>query len=218
MSWGRWGRWPFKFGGTQNLPTKVEYRALLTALEPGYDPTDGTVHAVETFAQARVVGMVWGAGQRLANQAIPERMLEMLPVWEGILELTPAPGTTDFDRRAAVAGKMRGLQNNALPDIEEVAAKIMGQNYDAVLTVDPDDATAYWPGGTPGPPGFEWSSNVALIGIKVNKTGLDDSAFLLKVGRLREQLQKFLPSWMGFTIGVGDSFVVGSSIVGIDFI
>lgn len=217
MSFGRWGRFPFKFGSTQNLPTKVEYRALLTALEPGYDPDD-PVHAVETFVEARVAGMVWGAGKRLSNQAIPEKMMDALPVWEEILEISPAPGTSDVARRAAVAARQRGLMNNAIPDIEEVSAKVMGGNYEEVVVVDPTDVVSYWPGGTPGPPGFEWCSNVATIAVRVNKNGLDDAAFLAKVARLREQLDKFLPGWMTYNVGVGAAFTVNQSIVGQDLL
>lgn len=218
MSCGRFGRLPFKLGSTQNLPTKVAYRALLAALEPGYDPTQGTVHEIETFAHARVEGMVWGAGARLSNQAIPEKMMEALPEWETILNLNPVPGTSDFARRAAVAARKRGLTNNALPDIEAVAAKVMGANYNEVVIVDPDNVVSYWPGGVPGPPGFEWCSNEAMIAVRVNKTGLDDAAFLAKVGNLREQLDRLVPSWMKFNIGVGTSFTVGADIVGQDLI
>lgn len=218
MSLGRFGRLPLKLGSTQKLPTKVEYRALLDALEPAFDPTQGTVHEIETFAHARVVGMVWGAGARLSNQAIPEKMMEALPEWETILNIVPAPGTTDFDRRAAVAARFRGLQNNALPDIEAVCLKMMGANYDAVVTVDPTDLVQYWPGGVPGPPGFEWTSNEALIAVRVNRTGLNESEFLAKVGRLREQLEKLVPAWMKFNIGVGTSFIVAADIVGQDLL
>ncbi len=214
MSWGRHGNWPFKFGGTQNKPTKVEYRALLAALEPAYDSTVGTVHEVEMFAHARVPGMIWGAGKRLANQALPEKMLEALPVWEEILQLTPLPGTSDFARRAAVGAKLRGLQNNAMPDIEAVAQKIMGQNLSAVLTVDPAANWSYYPGGTPGPSSMPWASAMAIIGFRVNKNGLTDSAFFLKVAQLREAMQDLLPAWMWFTIGTGSGFTVGVSIVG----
>jgi len=218
VSLGKWGGFPFKLGSTQRKPTKVAYRALLDALEPAFDPTVGTYHEIETFAHARIEGMTWGAGGRLANQAIPERMLEELPNWEKILELNPIPGTSDFERRATVAGKLRGLQNNALPDIEEVSAKVMGANYEAVVVVEPENVVSYWPGGTPGPPGYEWASNIALIAVRVNKNGLSDSDFLAKVGRLREQLEDFLPGWMDFSIGVGDAFIVNKSIVGQDLI
>lgn len=218
MSFGLYGVFPFTFGDTSGDALEVEHAALLTALEPAFDPTENTVHEVECFAQAVGVSMVWDAGERLSNQAIPEKMMEALPEWEQILGLAPAPGTSDYDRRAAVAARMRGLQNNALPDIEEVAAKVMGANYDAVVIVDPADVVAYWPGGIPGPPGFEWASNNATIAVRVNKTTLSDADFLAKVARLREQLDRLLPAWMTFTIGVGSSFIVNQSIVGQDLL
>lgn len=218
MSFGLYGTFPFTFGDTSNDALEVEHNALLDALEPAFDPTENTVHEVECFAHANVIAAVWEAGERLSNQAIPEKMLEALPDWEEILNLNPAPGTSDFARRAAVAARQRGLTNNALPDIEAVAAKVMGANYEAVVIVDPADVVSYWPGGTPGPPSYEWTSNEAVIAIRVNKTGLDDSAFLAKVGRLREQLDRLLPSWMRYNIGTGGAFIVGQSIVGQDLI
>jgi uncharacterized protein YmfQ (DUF2313 family) len=218
LSFGRWGRWPFKFGSTQQAPTKVAYRAMLDTLEPAFDSTTGTVHEIETFAYARIEGMSWGAGQRLSNQAQPAKMLEALADWETILELTPAAGTTDNARRAAVAAKQRGLIGNSLVDIEDVCEAAMGANFDALVTVAEEDVAEYWAGGTPGPPGAEWSSNVATIAVRVNKTGLNEADFLAKVGRLREQLEDLLPSWMTLTIGTGSSFIVGADIVGQDLL
>jgi glutaredoxin-related protein len=94
----------------------------------------------------------------------------------------------------------------------------MGANFDALVTVAEDDVVEYWPGGTPGMPEMAWSSNVATIAVRVNKTGLNEADFLAKVGRLREQLEDLLPSWMTLTIGTGTTFVVGLDLVGQDLI
>lgn len=100
-------------------------------------------------------------------------MLEALTDWEQVLKLNPSVDDSDQERRARVAAKLRGLINNALPDIEATAKKALGVNFGAVVLVDPANHYVYSPANVPGPPGFEWSSSRAVVGIRMTQSGLN---------------------------------------------
>ena len=218
MALGGYGSFAFTFGDTTDDAHEVEHKALLDALEPGFSPEDDTAHEIETYAHALALAMIWDANERLANQAIPEKMLDALTDWEQILKLKPTLDQSDQSRRAAVAAKLRGLINNALPDIEAASRKAAGGNFHSVVVVDPDDAISYWPGGIPGPPSMEWSSTRALIGVRLTKTGLSDAQFNEVRSAVVNALDPMLPAWMTFSVGVGSSFTCGQSIVGQDYL
>ncbi len=214
MGFGVYGTFPFTFGDTTDDAFEVEHKALLDAMSPALDPTEDTAHEIETYAEALGLAMIWDANERLANQAIPEKMLEALTDWEQVLKLNPSVDDSDQERRARVAAKLRGLINNALPDIEATAKKALGVNFGAVVLVDPANQITYWPGGTPGPPSFEWYSSRAIIGIRMTATGLNAVQFAAKRAALIQALDSTLPSWMAMACGVGSEFVVNQGIVG----
>jgi len=218
MQFGLYSEFPFEFGGHEEDPLAVEHGALLAAMEPALDPTEGTVHEVETYAEARTLSMIWDAGERLANQAIPARMLEALPDQEQILKIIPTPGTTDNERRGAVAAKQRGLAGNTMVDIEAALRKLLGRNFEEILYTPREDVVAYWPGGIPGPPGYEWTSSKAHIGIRVNQKGLSPGEVQKLIARLFGLLDTMIPAWMTYSIGVGSEFVLGQGILGLTFI
>jgi len=140
--------------------------------------------------------------------------MEALTDWEQVLKLNPSVDDSDQERRARVAAKLRGLINNALPDIEATAMKVLGVNFGAVVLVDPANQIVYWPGGTPGNPGFEWYSSRAIVGIRMTTTGLNAVQFAAKRAALIQALDSTLPSWMAAATGVGSEFVVNQGIVG----
>lgn len=211
---GVFGCFPFTFGDTTDEPQETEHRALLDAMADVLDPTQDTAHEIETWAQSLALAVIWEASERLANQMVPAKMLEALPWWEEVLKLTPTPEDTDNDRRARVAAKLRGLGNNALPDIEETARKVLGLSFVEVIVVDPANVISYWPGGIPGPPGLEWYSNRCVVGVRMAKAGMTDAQFFAKRAALIQALDALIPAWMGYAVGVGSSFVVSQGIVG----
>lgn len=214
MGFGVYGTFPFTFGDTTDDAFEVEHKALLEAMSPALDPTEDTAHEIETYAEALGLAMIWDANERLANQAIPEKMLEALTDWEQVLKLNPSVDDSDQERRARVAAKLRGLINNALPDIEATAKKALGVNFGAVVLVDPANQVTYWPGGVPGPPGLEWYSSRAIVGIRMTTAGLNAAQFAAKRAALIQALDSTLPSWMAMACGVGSEFVVNQGIVG----
>lgn len=204
---------PFQIGGGDSF-LELEHQALLQALEPAFDPSEDTEHYWESYGEALASFMIWRINERLVSQGQPLTMIENLPVWEKSCALRPAPEDPDQDRRAALNGKLRGLSNNSLSDIEQSSKYILGNNFEALLVVDPVNWITYWPGVNPGPPGFEWTSNRARVCIHMNNINLTHKQFLSLRASLVFQLEAMCPAWMSFVIGVGTAFVCSIGIVG----
>lgn len=188
---------------------------MLTSLAPALDPTEKTIHEVETYTQARTLKLIWDAGRRLANQWIPERMMESLPDWEEILKITPAAGSTDNARRTDVAAKLRGFNGNAMVDILAVVQKVLGSNFEDLRTLPREENIVYWPGGIPGPPGFEWMNTAAMLIVEANLNGLNQAAAQSKGAKVVGALNSVIPAWMTFSVGIGDEFIIGEGLVGV---
>lgn len=220
---GLYGTFPFDLGGgDDDAPDgsvlEAEHIALLDALAPGWDTRQDWELYWEAYSDAVAVTIIWACNRRLRAWLNPDQMLESLPVWEQSTGLRPSASDSDTERRRRVAGKLRGLVNNALGDIEESVINVLGSLFAGMVLVDPTNVIAYWPGINPGPPGFEWSTNRVIIGIKVDPSGLSDAQFIVKRQALFDQLDTMTPAWMTFQIGVGDQFTVNQGIVGQTFL
>jgi len=213
------------FGWTNPFPIELgggdsDYEVEVGALVKQYmakiaiSDAEDTESYAEALGEATALSIIWSCNERLRNQGIPTRMLENLAVWEEATGLRPSRHDSEIDRRNDLAGKMRGQTNNALGDISDVALKILGSNFVALLKVDPVNHVVYWPGINPGPPGYEWSSNRAHVAIKMTETGLTPDESQRVRSKLSRQMHALLPAWMTFSVGVGDSFTVGSATVG----
>jgi hypothetical protein len=189
----------------------------------GFDVSDGTTRAAEAYAFGNAVAIIWACNERLRGNDVPQRMLETLPTYETILRTRPAPEDTDIARRAAVAAKLRGISGQwTAEDIEGVCRALLGSAYEGLRFVDPLKEFSYWPGMNPGPPGFEWTSNRATIGIAVRQDSRSDAAWGRVLSQLRDLLNT-LPSWEVYEIGTDDDgFTVGdgpdAGIVGVTYL
>jgi hypothetical protein len=204
---------PRRFGGGKRA-FEIEHEALLDTLAPGWDISPESALYAECYAQALAVSMIWIANKRLSNQMIPEKMLEMLTTWEESCRLRPTAKDSMQARRRAVAAKLRGLVGNALSDIYDASAALLGRAFDGLATVGEDVATTYWPGINPGPPGYEWSSNRARIAVRMKKDQLTDPEFFELRAKVVAMLDALAPDWMTFEVGVGSEFIVNQGIVG----
>jgi hypothetical protein len=214
---GRYGQFPFDLGGGDAF-LEQEHQALLDDLVPGWDTSEDLEAFAETYVDAVAVTMIWAVNERLRQWLIPRSMLESLPVWEESTGLRPGSQTEDVERRRRVSGKLIGLVASAIGDIETAAISVLGLSFDGLVVVDPDNTIAYWPGVNPGPPGLEWSSNRARLGIRIDKTSLTDLAFEEKRQALFVQIDDMLPAWMNFQIGVGDGFTINQGVIGETFL
>ena len=204
---------PFIIGGGESF-VEDEQQIILSSMEPALDPSSNTGNYAEAYGEAMAIATIWAVNKRLANQAVPERMMENLTVWEESCGMRPTTEDSDVDRRKRLSAKFRATANNAMGDISSAASKLLGINFVAVHKTDPVDWVTYWPGMNPGPPGLEWSSNRAKISIQMNENDLDEKGLKKKQGALVNQVDGMTPSWMTFQVGVGTAFLAGVSIVG----
>jgi hypothetical protein len=221
---GRTNPFPRRFGGGVR-PRTFERKALSRAFaRDGFDLSEGSTKAAEAYAFGNAIGVIWAVNARLQGNDIPARLLETLPTYEEILRTRPASEDTDNARREAVAAKLRGISGQATAeDIEGVCRALLGDAFEGMRTVDPANEFSYWPGMNPGPPGFEWTSNRAVIGIAVRQDARSDAAWARAMSQLRDILHTLLPGWEVFNIGTDDGgFTVGegpdAGIVGVTFL
>jgi hypothetical protein len=214
-AFGRYGPFPRRFGGGPNV-LEIEHLAMLDALAPAWDVSDTTEIHAETYAHALALTAVWALNKRLEGNRIPLRMLETLSTWERACGLRPLNTDTPIDRRRAVAAKLRGFAGNALSQIDDVCRDLAGDSYLGIVTADTSQVVTYYNGINPGPPGFEWTSNRAQIGVRLDAASFTREAELLEVvQKLRNTLNAICPAWMGFEIGTDDGgFIVNVGTIG----
>lgn len=204
--------------GAEDLVHEDVQAALLRPLERYLDTEPGTGVNSETYGEATLVEAVWAVNERLAGFMIPSRMLESLPTWEEACGLRPTDADSDAQRRGAVGAAFRGISGNAPPDIADAIAAAAGQAYVDTLRCDPADDVTYWPGINPGPPGFEWSSNRAIVGAKLTSDGQSLRQYRAAQAAVARTLDRMLPARMGYRVGSGDGFLAGVGIVGETFL
>lgn len=197
-----------KLGGGSPLPwslgggieqVRVIFEALNHARGSLYDTTDGSNVTAQTAAEARSLRAIWSANRRMAHAADPLRIpAELLPRWEKILSLHPAPGATDVERRRAIKAKFITWIGPTTTD--DLCAAILGDSFIAVERTALVDAYQRWPfNGFPD----DWISNTAHIVIRVVRGANQSLAeFWNMRARLTQALNDFLPSWTTFDIAI----------------
>lgn len=215
----RWGRSPFprRWGG-QKHPVELEHEALLDALTPYLDVTADSEVYPEALAQALGVTVAWVAAGRARCSLIPARMLETLTSWETACRTRPSSSDDVQVRRARVASRLRGLIGVTVGDMSAALEELLGASFVQLVFVPVAGEVVYWPGINPGPPGFEWTSNRAIVGVQVQQGALTDTEFLQQKARAAELIDGMIPAWMSYRIGVGSSFIAGVGIVGSTFV
>ncbi len=208
---------PWKLGGPDRT-LDIEHQALLDTLAPGWDVSPGTEIWAETRAEALAATMIWAINRRVANQSHPLRMSDLLADFEDAASLRVTPAESLVERRRKLAAKLRGIVGNDIAQLAAVAQAQLGPNFVALTVADPSKEIVYWPGISPGPPGYEWSSNRCVVAVHMNRDGLSDDEYRRKSAALAETLDHMRPSWLAYTIGVGSgpgtTFIVGKGIVG----
>ncbi len=195
-------------------PLIVEHEAMLDALLPGYDVAENSPVYAETYAHALALTMIWRLNGRLRNQMVPLKMLETLTTWEKACRLRPTPTDAVQERRRRVAAKFRGIIGNTLGDIYDTMATLLGSRFLGLAAPTLADEVTYWPGVNPGPPGYEWTSNRAIVAVRLQRSGLADGAWTVLLSRAADMLDAMIPAWMGYQLGTDEGgWVVEVGIV-----
>ena len=215
---GCYNPFPFRFGGGKR-PIEIVHETLLESYAPVLNVEEGGLAFSESYAEAKLLSNIMVASERLKNQAIPSKALEAVPDFERMMRIQPLSTATDNDRRDEIAGKLRGLFNNAEPDIRDACSKLLGENFVQIHYVDESSAMTYWPGVQPGQPAMPWASWRALVLVEAQKLRLTSDQYSEKVGRCARMLDNMLPAWMGFDIfrydevGGVDGFYLDESLL-----
>lgn len=207
--YGRTYSYPIPLGGGESTSENI-FQALLEEYSAGFSVEAYTEMWCEAYGEAVALAMIYGANGRVSNQMIPARMQENLPVWEKVLSIHVSEGTPLVRRRAAVESKLRTMAKNALIDIEDACRKALGANFVELRRAPDAMVYGYSPGVNPGPEGFPFTSNRAVLGIVVNKLGINEAVYLSKTTTLAAALSGMVPGWQWFFMGVDSTGFVAN--------
>jgi uncharacterized protein YmfQ (DUF2313 family) len=163
-----------------------------------------TIAWVENMAYARAICFDgYGTNDRIANQRDPDRMTDMLPRWEKICGITPAPGATDRDRRLEVRKRFRrfldasALHSRLFTRLKEELGPVFG----AIEYIDPSIATIYVPNATypwgTVQPGYLWYSTVChILVLLVKPDSYTEGDFFAAASKVLPAVDSLLPAWV----------------------
>ena len=131
MRWGRWARWPIRWGGGKALA-----QSLFDALRDGrgtyYAPGNETLSAKELRAMARTIARAQRGQARGAVQGQPSAASDLLPEWERRLGRAPDARETEAQRRGALDAV---LGSNRFPSGDAIRFALKRALDDEVVTL-----------------------------------------------------------------------------------
>jgi hypothetical protein len=192
MPFGRFGSFPFRFGGGAPLARTI-YESINSSLGTAYDTSETSTVTAETSAEARLIAACWHANERASNQYDPYRTTDYLERWESIFGLGVTPTDTIGVRRGRVAAKLTALCNPTEDTVFTVCNEALGDAFVGVEYTTIDDANMLWPGnGNPD----DWESTTAHIVVRVERpVSWSAKLFDQTVGSTIKILYSFLPDW-----------------------
>lgn len=207
MSFGGYHPFPKRRGGGKPR-LKVFHEALNAARGSAIDASDPTSVAwVENMAYARALvfdGV--GTNEKLGNQRDPDRMTDMLPRWEAIFGLRPAPTATQRERRDAVKARFQRFINASAihSRILAILKRELGAFFSAIEYIDITNAVvrvpdATYPWGTVSS-GAPWMSTVAhILVLMVKPAGATEGDFYNAAAKVAPALDGVVPAWVKFS-------------------
>lgn len=210
MSHGKYAPYPRRFGGGRynGKPLLQVVHESLNSQRSHFDTEDGTsIVSIEHEAWARaLVFDGWEVNARLGNQLDPKRTTDMLPRWERIFKIRPAPGVSGRARRAVLEdrwARFGEITNHARLTTE--LAEVLGEYFVDVEYISLDNATISVPDADPPypwgvvTPGYPWRSTVAHILVRIQKpAGATEAQFYEAAGKVALHLDPILNSFCTF--------------------
>ena len=246
---GTWkSPFPLRLGGKGNRLVGDLYATMQSGRPTVLKSATGEVDA-ENMVIARIAACGYRTAQRRVVQRDPARLstlrrtyvdptlgtvtLSMLERWEQILLIVPTADASDFDRRAAVAARVRSVVGNSLAGVTAAAQLILGSWFVSlsspnIADVIAGNASSLWPGGAntanrPGQPASvarPWSSGIAKVTLFYTAPASASPALVTRrVNATRDMLDGLLPAWATFDVlpitSAGRGFIVGVSQLGV---
>lgn len=219
---------PVMFGGGPDEPQKA-YNLLLAAEGIGgsasnQDGIDGL------WRRSRAVGLsaATSANRRAINNAWPFLATDLLPYYERVLGVEPAPGQSETDRRNVVAplwpAKASAIVRDMAAELRRIDPRFV------ILSVDPSQSVVDYGGRSFGTVGEFWMKGIGQDGAFTNVANsavayfsthyvlrvrlpvtTPSQAELTSIRTARRRLRSMLPSWCDFTITCSTGFLCDTS-------
>ena len=226
---GGFGPFPRRFGASSGRALEAILNSILSSLGTAYDTSPGTAVWVKAMALARAIWAAHEQNRKLGNQFDPQRVTDMLPRWEAIFGINPAPGATVVDRRAELTRRWKRIGRmpvlgNVIKTLQEIApntfaslvftsSSASGVQTNTYVAVDISPQGGINVVGT-----GMWGSSVHHVAIKttcpswMKVNGLPGPAFYTEVGGIFGVLKNMLPSWVTFGWFLDDPHSDGTGV------
>lgn len=133
MRWGRYARWPMKWGGGIPL-AKRTYLALRDARGTYYSSDDSAIANQELACLAFALARGQRAQMRGALQAFPGLATDCLTDWEQRLGRVPDPREYDWQRRNFLEGIIAGTLPPSYDNIVAAVSKVLDGEAVSLVT------------------------------------------------------------------------------------
>lgn len=205
---------PFEVGGGPSS-SELAYEAMRAAVGLGGAAEDGTIEAAWRMARARGLRAAFCDGRAAANY-LPDRATDALPVYEEILDVVAAPGTSDQERRDAVTDRWTQVPDATtaalqaeLQEIDALFSIIDGDRDSAATTVlgrafedwtpsDPDASGPAFGGGRKSTLWPNYSSDFHCLVLYALSAGAITVSARNNIERAKALLNEALPAWVDF--------------------
>lgn len=212
MGYGGYHCYPRRFGGNRHSGkplTEVIHESLNAQRGDAYNTDDTTTIVwLENQAYARCIAYDgWETNERLALQWDPNRTTDMLPRWESIFKLAPAPTDSDRARRQALLARWQrfaGPANHAR--MVTALQSALGDFFVAIeyialplAVVHTPDATypASWNATVAA--GVPWYSTIAHFLVRLTKPSYaSEREFYEAAGKVFETLDPICSAFVTF--------------------
>jgi hypothetical protein len=209
MAHGGYHPYPRRFGGNRHSgkPLLQVVHESLNAQRGAALDTDSpsSIVSIENMAYARaIVYDGWEVNARLGHQWDARRTTDMLPRWERIFKIRPAPRLSDRDRRAELLLRWQrfgGVTNHAR--LTTALQQALGNYFVAVEYIDLSKAVVYAPDGSypwgSVVSGVPWYSTVGHILVRLQKpTGATEAQFYEAAGKAVTTLDPIANAFVSF--------------------
>lgn len=218
---------PFKLGGGKTL-TQTMYEQLRDAVGiGGWDPReDESIDGIIRAAKAKGLAAAASHDASAALQAFAGMAVDQLEWFERALGIVASPDEPLVDRQAVVALKWVRVVSAVVPELEERLQSI-DQRF-SILSVDwkkestttlgkpfeQHDGSDAFGGGRTSTQLPNYSSEFVLrVLLDLGSGVAPDQEDLRRIDTAKRLLGEALPSWMTFTIGTEQGFVLDRSVL-----